>query len=48
MIRFFRGFIELFISGLITAIFLSYLIDGFAEVLEKVNEFLIWIINNAG
>ena len=43
MIRLFKQFIELFIGGLITAIFLNYLITGFVDIVYNVNSLLIWL-----
>jgi hypothetical protein len=43
MIRFIKSFIKLFISGLITAIFLNYLITGFVDIVYNVNSLLIWV-----
>ena len=47
MIRLFKQFIDLFIGGLITAIFLNYLITGFVDIVYNVNSFLIWL-NKSG
>ena len=43
MIRLFKQFIDLFIGGLITAIFLNYLITGFVDIVYNVNSLLIWL-----
>lgn len=43
MIRVIKSFIKLFISGLITAIFLNYLITGFVDIIYNVNSLLIWV-----
>ena len=43
MIRLFKQFIELFIGGLISAIFLNYLITGFVDIVYNINSFLIWL-----
>ena len=42
MIRLFKQFIELFIGGLVTAIFLNYLITGFVDIVYNINSVLIW------
>ena len=43
MIRLLKQFIDLFIGGLITAIFLNYLITGFVDIVYNVNSLLIWL-----
>ena len=42
MIRFIKSLIKLFISGLVTAIFLNYLINGFVDIVYNINSVLIW------
>ena len=42
MIRFIKSLIKLFISGLVTAIFLNYLITGFVDIVYNINSLLIW------
>lgn len=36
------GFLEMFISGLSTLIFINYLITGFRDVVININNFLTW------
>jgi hypothetical protein len=42
MIRFINSLIKLFVSGLVTAIFLNYLITGFVDIVHNINSVLIW------
>jgi hypothetical protein len=43
MIKLIKGFIELFISGLVTAIFIHYLVMGFSDIVWGINSFLMWL-----
>ncbi len=43
MIKLIKGFIELFISGLVTAIFIHYLVMGFSDIVYSINSFLMWL-----
>jgi hypothetical protein len=42
MIMFIKSLIKLFFSGLVTAIFLNYLITGFVDIVYNINSVLIW------
>jgi|LakMenE18May11ns_1017448.scaffolds.fasta_scaffold7780597_1 hypothetical protein len=47
MIRSIKSFIQIMLSGLITAIFLNYLITGFVDIVYNINSLLIWL-NKSG
>jgi hypothetical protein len=47
MIRSIKSFIQIMLSGLITAIFLNYLIVGFIDIVYNINSLLIWL-NKSG
>lgn len=36
-------FIEIFLSGLTTAIFINYLFTGFMDIVFNINSFLTWL-----
>lgn len=38
-----KSFIKIFISGLITAIAINYLIVGFVDIVLNINSLLIWL-----
>jgi hypothetical protein len=42
-----QGCINLFISSLMTAIFINYLVTGFIDYLHSINSLLIWL-NKSG
>jgi hypothetical protein len=42
-----QGCINLFISSLMTAIFINYLVMGFIDYLHSINNLLIWL-NKSG
>ena len=42
MIRGIKSFIQIMLSGLVTAIFLNYLITGFYDIVVNINSVLIW------
>lgn len=42
MIRGIKSFIKIMLSGLVTAIFLNYLITGFVDIVYNINSVLIW------
>ncbi|MTJ10543.1 hypothetical protein FJR04_23175 [Anabaena sp. UHCC 0204] len=43
MIRSIKSFIQIMLSGLITAIFLNYLITGFVDIVFNINSVLMWL-----
>jgi len=43
MMRTIKSFIKIFISGLITAIAINYLIVGFYDIVFNINSLLIWL-----
>ena len=43
MIKFIKEFFELFINGMVTAIFLHYLIMEFSDIVWGINSFLMWL-----
>ena len=38
-----RSFIQIFLSGLITAIAINYLIVGFYDIVMNINQLLLWL-----
>ena len=47
MIRSIKSFFQIMLSGLVTAIFLNYLITGFVDIVYNINSVLIWV-NKSG
>ena len=43
MMRTIRSFIQIFISGLIAAIAINYLIVGFYDIVMNINSVLLWL-----
>jgi hypothetical protein len=43
LIKVIKGFIELLISGLVTAIFIHYLAMGFSDIVWSINSILMWL-----
>ncbi|AFZ61319.1 hypothetical protein Anacy_6042 (plasmid) [Anabaena cylindrica PCC 7122] len=43
MIRLIKSFIQIMLSGLVTAIFLNYLITEFVDIVYNINSALIWL-----
>lgn len=37
------NFVEIFVSGLVTVIFINYLATGFADVVFNINSILNWL-----
>jgi hypothetical protein len=38
-----KSFIQIFLSGLVTAIAINYLIVGFVDIVVNVNSLLLWL-----
>jgi len=38
-----KSFIKIFLSGLVTAIAINYLIVGFVDIVVNVNSLLLWL-----
>jgi hypothetical protein len=38
-----KSFIQIFLSGLITAIAINYLIVGFVDIVLNINSLLLWL-----
>ena len=47
MIRSIKSFIQIMLSGLVTAIFINYLVVGFFDIVYNINSLLIWL-NKSG
>ncbi len=47
MIRSIKSFIQIMLSGLVTAIFINYLVTGFIDYVYSINNLLIWL-NKSG
>lgn len=43
LIKAIKEFVELFISGLVIAIFIRYLVMEFSDIVWSINSFLMWL-----
>jgi hypothetical protein len=43
LIKAIKEFVELFISGLVIAIFIRYLVMEFSDIVWGINSFLMWL-----
>jgi|LauGreSuBDMM15SN_2_FD.fasta_scaffold2723226_1 hypothetical protein len=43
MMRTIKSFIKIFLSGLVTAIAINYLIVGFVDIVFNINQVLLWL-----
>lgn len=43
MMRAIKSFVQIFLSGLITAIAINYLIVGFYDIVMNINQLLLWL-----
>ena len=43
MIRDIKNFLKIWLSGLVTAIAINYLILGFFDIVHTINQFVIWL-----